>query len=115
MALDAKLQAAKDLVASNPQQAEQQFRELIFNVAETDADTTKVKEQAISCLSEVYVKLQNAKALSDLLSQLRQFFAVIPKAKTAKIVRGIIDQISKVPGSTQLQVSMRHIQGSKGQ
>ena len=105
MALEAKLQEAKDIISSNPQQAEQQLRELIFNVAGTDAETTKVKEQAISSLSEVYVKLQNAKAISDLLSQLRQFFAAIPKAKTAKIVRGIIDQISKVPGSTQLQVS----------
>jgi len=106
MALEAKLQEAKDIISSNPQQAEQQLRELIFHVPGTDAEATKVKEQAISSLSEVYVKLQNAKAISDLLSQLRQFFAAIPKAKTAKIVRGIIDQISKVPGSTQLQVDV---------
>lgn len=101
-----QLQAAKDLMETDPKQAEQQLRQLLFNTEGTDAETTKLKEQAITYLSEIYVKLQDAKALSDLLSQLRYFFAVVPKAKTAKIVRNIIDQIAKIPNSTQLQVSV---------
>ena len=39
-----------------------------------------------------------------LLTELRPLFAVIPKAKTAKIVRTIIETIAKVPNSAQLQV-----------
>lgn len=70
----------------------------------SDADTVKQKEEAISKLSDAYVKQQDAKALTELLSQLRPFFAVIPKAKTAKIVRNIIDQIAKIPNSTDIQV-----------
>eukprot|EP00877_Chromochloris_zofingiensis_P013500 jgi/Chrzof1/8403/Cz03g09110.t1 len=101
-----QLQAAKDLMETDPKQAEQQLRQLLFNTEGTDAETTKLKEQAITYLSEIYVKLQDAKALSDLLSQLRYFFAVVPKAKTAKIVRNIIDQIAKIPNSTQLQVDV---------
>lgn len=31
-------------------------------------------------------------------------FTVIPKAKTAKLVRTIIDAVSTVPNTTQLQV-----------
>lgn len=106
MGLDEQLNDAKALIDSDPKKAEQQLRKLVFEVAGTDVETTRVKEQAISALSDAYVKLQDAKSLADLLSQLREFFGAIPKAKTAKIVRGIIDQIAKIPDSTQLQVTV---------
>lgn len=104
MGLAEELTAAQQLVDKNPQQAVQQLRKIVLEGPGSDAETTKTKEQAIGVLTDAYVKLQDAKALSDLLSQLRPFFALIPKAKTAKIVRNIVDSISKVPGSTQLQV-----------
>jgi len=40
-----------------------------------------------------------------LLQTANAFFAVVPKAKTAKIVRTIIDIVAKVPDSGPLQVS----------
>lgn len=43
-------------------------------------------------------------ALRGLLTELRPLFGAIPKAKTAKLVRGLIEAISRVPDSTQLQV-----------
>ncbi|KIY94924.1 26S proteasome non-ATPase regulatory subunit 11 [Monoraphidium neglectum] len=104
MGLDEQISTAKGLIDSDPKQAEQELRKLVFDVPGTDVETTRVKEQAIGALAEAYVKLQDAQSLADLLSQLREFFGAIPKAKTAKIVRGIIDQIAKIPNSTQLQV-----------
>ena len=106
MGLDEQLNQAKELIDSDPKRAEQALRKLVFDVPGTDVETVRVKEQAIGSLSDVYVKLQDAKSLADLFSQLREFFGAIPKAKTAKIVRGIIDQIAKIPDSTQLQVRM---------
>jgi len=64
------------------------------------------REAAITRLCELLVQKQEAQALAELLSQLRGFFGAIPKAKTAKIVRNIIDSIAKVPGSTQLLVNV---------
>jgi 26S proteasome regulatory subunit N6 len=80
------------------------LKQTVFGEQSSDAETIKQKEDAISKLSDAYVKQQDAKALTELLSQLRPFFAVIPKAKTAKIVRNIIDQIAKIPNSTDIQV-----------
>jgi 26S proteasome regulatory subunit N6 len=41
-----------------------------------------------------------------LLKNSNQFFAQIPKAKTAKIVRSIIEIVSKTPDSLDVQVSL---------
>ena len=61
--------------------------------------------QAIQKLSDVYTKQKDAGALRQLLTDLRPLFSVFTKAKTAKIVRTIIETIAKVPDSTQLQVT----------
>lgn len=95
--------------AANQQEAEltvDQLKQKIFEDQSTDAEAVKQREEAIGQLSDAYVKQQDARALTDLLSQLRPFFSVIPKAKTAKIVRNIIDQIAKIPNSTDIQVAV---------
>ena len=61
--------------------------------------------QAIQKLSDLYAKEKDAVALKNLLTELRPLFSSFTKAKTAKIVRTIIETIAKVPDSTQLQVS----------
>lgn len=82
-----------------------QLKQKVFGDHPTDAEAIKQREDAIGQLSDAFVKQQDAKALTDLLSQLRPFFTAIPKAKTAKIVRNIIDQIARIPNSTDIQVS----------
>lgn len=81
-----------------------QLKAYVLAESGSDVETVKQKEEAITKLSELLVKEQEAQSLASLLSQLRGFFSTIPKAKTAKIVRNIIDSIAKIPGSTQLQV-----------
>ncbi|XP_002965093.2 26S proteasome non-ATPase regulatory subunit 11 homolog [Selaginella moellendorffii] len=70
------------------------------------AEVLRVKEQAISVLSELFSQQKRAEDLRSLLTELRPFFAVIPKAKTAKIVRGVIDAVAKIPGTSTLQISL---------
>mmetsp|Transcript_36886 Transcript_36886/g.82029 ORF Transcript_36886/g.82029 Transcript_36886/m.82029 type:complete len:419 (+) Transcript_36886:135-1391(+) len=105
MDLAAELKACQELASTSSQDAVAKLKALVLNDT-NDVEAVKVKEQAIQSLCEVEIKQQNAKGLSDLLSQLRSFFGIIPKAKTAKIVRSIIDSIAKIPGSTQLQVDV---------
>eukprot|EP00879_Flechtneria_rotunda_P011683 GHRR01012203.1.p1 GENE.GHRR01012203.1~~GHRR01012203.1.p1 ORF type:complete len:104 (+),score=26.59 GHRR01012203.1:318-629(+) len=82
----------------------QQLKQKVFGDQACDAESLKKKEETIGQLCNAYVKQQDAKALTDLLSQLRPFFSAIPKARTAKIVRSIIDKIAKIPNSTATQV-----------
>ena len=56
---------------------------------------SRAQESAIYQLGEVYAKQGEAAKLGALLTNLRPFFATIPKAKTAKIVRTLIDQVAK--------------------
>lgn len=80
------------------------LRGIALGEQSNDAETVKVREAAVQQLADLHAKQKDAQALKQLLVELRPMFAVIPKAKTAKLVRTIIEAIAKVPDSTQLQV-----------
>ncbi|GAX78892.1 hypothetical protein CEUSTIGMA_g6331.t1 [Chlamydomonas eustigma] len=101
--LAAELKAGEDLASSNLNEAVKKLQQLVLADSINDVEAIKLKELAVQKLCDLLVKSQDATGLRDLLSKLREFFNVIPKAKTAKIVRTIIDSIAKIPGSTQLQ------------
>ena len=82
----------------------QLLRAIVLGDAPNDVDAIKVKEQALQRLCDALVQQQDAAALRALLADLRPLFGALPKAKTAKIVRTVIDSIAKVPGSVALQV-----------
>ena len=108
--LQQKLQAAGEL---GPAEAQALLKDIIVGNYPNDAESVKVKEQAIAKLTDLLVKQQDAAALASLLTELRPLFSAIPKAKTAKLVRTVIDSIAKVPGSTQLQVGVQ-LTGGEG-
>ncbi|KAE8673277.1 26S proteasome non-ATPase regulatory subunit 11-like protein [Hibiscus syriacus] len=82
---------------------------ILYRVLENPSsspDALRIKEQAITNLSDLLRQENRAEELRSLLTQLRPLFALIPKAKTAKIVRGIIDDVAKIPGTSDLQISL---------
>lgn len=72
----------------------------------SSSEALRVKEVAITELSDLLRQENRAQDLCNLLTQLRPFFSLIPKAKTAKIVRGIIDSVAKIPGTSDLQIAL---------
>lgn len=96
--------SAQELEEAQPQQAVSKLREIMLGEQANDADSIKIKEQALQSLANLYAKQHDASSLRKLLTDLRPLFALIPKAKTAKIVRVVIDTIAKVPNSTAVQV-----------
>lgn len=112
--LTQKLAKAQSL--TDPNQAEQLLREIIDYEAPKstdpsqipDDDVPKLKETAILKLAALHVQGGNAGKVSELLKTLRPFFATIAKAKTAKIVRGLLDAVSKAEDAAELQFNLCH-------
>jgi len=73
---------------------------------DTSDEAVKAKEQAIYQLAELYALRGEGTKLAQLLTNLRPFFAIIPKARTAKVVRTIIETAAKIPDSMPLQMSL---------
>lgn len=101
-----RLDDLEEIQDAKPEEAIQGYRDLIFTEQGTDSDTVKVNEQAIQKLSDLLSKKKKASELCELLKELRPLFAQIPKAKTAKIVRTVIDAVSKVPDTLELQLNL---------
>ncbi|XP_010545427.1 PREDICTED: 26S proteasome non-ATPase regulatory subunit 11 homolog [Tarenaya hassleriana] len=96
---------AKALEAKSPSEA----ISILYSVLEdpsSSPEALRIKEQAVTNLSDILTQENKAEDLRQLLVQLRPFFSLIPKAKTAKIVRGIIDAVAKIPGTTDLQITL---------
>lgn len=81
------------------------FGDIIAAEVEGDA-ANKVKENSIYGLGQLLAKMGRAEELGKLLTTIRPFFSSIPKAKTAKIVRSLIDLIAEVPNTLQLQIDL---------
>ena len=88
-------------------EARELYRSVIFGAGGTDAESVKAKEGAVDRLAKLLARENDAPALRRVLAELRPLFKVVPKAKTAKIVRGIIDALATVPNCDALQVEVR--------
>eukprot|EP00455_Lapot_gusevi_P018579 TRINITY_DN2016_c0_g1_i1.p2 TRINITY_DN2016_c0_g1~~TRINITY_DN2016_c0_g1_i1.p2 ORF type:complete len:443 (+),score=156.69 TRINITY_DN2016_c0_g1_i1:55-1329(+) len=90
----------------DPARSARLFEELIQKDG-SDPDQQKIKENAIYRLGEILVKQGQASEFRRILVDLRPFFAIIPKARTAKIVRILIsDMLPQIPNSEDLQIEL---------
>ncbi|GBG33645.1 26S proteasome non-ATPase regulatory subunit 11-like [Hondaea fermentalgiana] len=96
-----------ELEKSDPEGAAKGY-EVILDAAEGQVDVpmTKYEEWSLIHLCGLYAKLGRTEALVKLLKQVRPRFGALPKAKTAKIVRTVIDSMAKIPGTEEAQVNL---------
>jgi len=74
--------------------------------ARVDEPVHRIKELAIYKLGRIYQKEGRPEDLGALTKEFRPFYATIPKARTAKIVRTIIEMVSQVDGTMNLEESL---------
>lgn len=72
----------------------------------TEDGALRAKESAMYLLGKLLCEARDLEGLKDLLFSNVAYFNAIPKAKTAKIVRTILDMLRKVPDSLQLQLTL---------
>lgn len=113
--METRVKRAKELSAKGEDEwmeAEAELRKLTIEeatpkvAANKAAEIAKAREEAALALADLYAQRGSSDKLTQLLEDLRPLFAVVPKAKTAKIVRAIIDAVSRIPGTTELQLKL---------
>jgi len=62
---------------------------------EVVCEIEKLREESFYKLAESYCNLKRFDSIAELLNESNQFFKVIPKARTAKIVRALLEIVSK--------------------
>ncbi|KAH0789026.1 26S proteasome non-ATPase regulatory subunit 11 [Histomonas meleagridis] len=80
--------------------------DLITKDTEHIEDVAGVFEKVLVSLLSIYVSLGDGSKYSQLLAHLQPYFIQIPKARTAKLVRLIIQSLRKVPDTRDLQISL---------
>lgn len=73
---------------------------------EEEGDVTKLQEQAVYSLADLYVKQREAEKLHSLFLYIKPFCCLLPKVRTAKIVRTMVEMMAKIEGTDELQVKL---------
>ena len=100
--IKAEFDSAMEIAKDQPSIAAQKLHAILTGTYPNDTESLKVKESAVDALVKLLMEQGESTKLRSLLDDLRPWFAVIPKAKTAKQVRLIIDSIGKIPGTSQI-------------
>jgi len=79
---------------------------LLLENERIDDIALKIKEQSIYRLARIYTENKQFSDVLNLLKSNGSFFSVIPKAKTAKIVRQILNIVAAIPDSLSIQIDL---------
>jgi len=104
--LESIFEKAESILGNDPAGAINEFKKIILAPVDADdLDGIRLKEQAILKTADVHRRKRQAAELVELLLSIRSFFGVLPKAKTAKIVRQLFDHIGVAGATTEAQVA----------
>ncbi|GMM53685.1 proteasome regulatory particle lid subunit [Maudiozyma humilis] len=98
-----KLAAAKDYAG-----AEAAYQHLLArDLSHASPDALKNEQEAcVLELADIYVAQHNAAKLRNFIPQSTDYMAALAKAKTAKVLRALIDKFAGVPDSLQDQIAV---------
>jgi len=109
---EALLKQAQDAHASNPGQAEALYREIMTspinqyaNVEEREREL-RLQESALVKLAELYRDQKNARGVAEVITLSRTFVSSSAKAKTAKLIRTVLDCFNAIPDSHNIQIEV---------
>ncbi|KAF6759282.1 proteasome regulatory particle subunit [Ephemerocybe angulata] len=100
------------LAAKNVKEAEKLYQEVLSTSSASDVHTTDAsvqqqqlrnQEKALVKLGELYRDQKNAQGLSNVITQSRSFMSSTAKAKTAKLIRTLLDFFNSIPDSYDIQ------------
>ncbi|KAH7256718.1 hypothetical protein BKA59DRAFT_390042 [Fusarium tricinctum] len=103
----ARIQEAQKLTKSDPRKAEAIYKDIISKAPSTTSDAaTREYETALISLGELYRDEKKTQELVNLVKESRTVFSSFAKAKSAKLVRQLLDLIKEIPDSTDTEISV---------
>ena len=104
----AELKHAQSLAQSGKlSEAESAYLSVVRKqISPTDELALREQELAITSLGDLYRDAKDSKSLVNLVKESKDFTTSFSKAKTAKIVRYLVDLFSSIPGATQTQIDI---------
>ncbi|ORY26904.1 hypothetical protein BCR39DRAFT_540030 [Naematelia encephala] len=106
--LSKQLTEANSAASSDPTKAEELYQGILKRKS-TDEDDLRDQEQALIKLGALYRDHEKAQELAQLVSDSRAFMSQIAKAKTAKLIRTLIDYFPPSARDLQMQVTKDNI------
>ncbi|KAG1809717.1 proteasome regulatory particle subunit [Suillus variegatus] len=109
------LKQAADLTSSNPKRAEELYKQILNSTASTskgsaiNADkeqSLRDQELALIKLAELYRDQKDASGLAQVITLSRSFMSSTAKAKTAKLIRTLLNYFNSIPDSRQTQIDV---------
>ncbi|GHJ85268.1 hypothetical protein NliqN6_1670 [Naganishia liquefaciens] len=108
------LARADALVSTDPAQAETLYKQILSEKA-ADDEGLREQETALLRLGAIYKASGNAEALAELVTQSRSFMSNIAKAKTAKLIRTLIDSFPPEAREKQITVVKDNIEWARNE
>ncbi|KAG1899751.1 proteasome regulatory particle subunit [Suillus fuscotomentosus] len=109
------LKQAADLTSSSPKRAEELYKQILNSTASTskgsaiNADkeqSLRDQELALIKLAELYRDQKDASGLAQVITLSRSFMSSTAKAKTAKLIRTLLNYFNSIPNSRQTQIDV---------
>ncbi|RDB28089.1 putative 26S proteasome regulatory subunit rpn6 [Hypsizygus marmoreus] len=107
------LAQAESVATSHPKEAEALYKKILDDTAastsnevrnEETSQSLREQETALVKLGELYRDQKDAKGLASVITLSRAFMSSTAKAKTAKLIRTLLDFFAPIPDSRQIQI-----------
>ncbi|CAG9938996.1 unnamed protein product [Clonostachys rosea f. rosea IK726] len=102
-----RVQEAQKLTKTNPGKAEAIYREITSTAPSAASDSaTREYEVALISLGGLYRDQTRTQDLVNLVKESRSVFSSFAKAKSAKLVRQLLDIFRDIPNSTDIEIAV---------
>ncbi|OAA67194.1 26S proteasome non-ATPase regulatory subunit 11 [Niveomyces insectorum RCEF 264] len=102
-----RVQEAKELAGANPAKAASIYKDIIAKPPSVTSDAAiREYETALISLGELYRDQKNTNELVELVTRSRTVLSSFAKAKTAKLVRQLLDLFRDIPNTTDIQIAV---------
>ena len=101
----AKIEEARKVAKQDPSAAEAIYKDILSKKPSTTESALREYEAALIGLGESYRDQKKTQELSSLVQSSTSSLSSFTKAKTAKLVRQLLDLFTAIPNTTDLQIS----------